>query len=327
MIVFTMNENIIFVFPGQGVQNIGMGAEVWRDFSAARFVFEQVSDITKKDIVKILFKGPEVDLNLPENASVAIFTCSVAVARVIEDEFNKSLYDIAYAYAGHSMGQYSALCCADSLSMEDALYLLKKRSYYMYNNSVNDAGMIVVVGISKDKLDSEIDDLKKVGFAQSSNINADNQFVVSGYNNVLDKLTSVLRKHGVKLVRRMKVAYPAHCLLMKDAENEMRKDIKNIKINTPKTKWFSNHVADIVSAPEQIRDLLCSQFTHGVRWADIVKKFPEHNITKAFELGAGRTLTGLINRANVNCVAKKTDKSSDLKSALNDINNFIAKTR
>jgi [acyl-carrier-protein] S-malonyltransferase len=322
-----MKDNIIFVFPGQGVQNVGMGAEIWRDFASARYAYEMVSDILKTDIVKIMHHGSDTVLNAPENAAVAIFANSVAVASVIEDEIKKPLYDIAYAITGHSMGQYSALYCAGSLGLADAVGLLKKRSYYMYKKSPSDAGMVVVVGIDRDSLLNIINSILPKGFVQISNINADNQFVVSGYNNALEELTRILKARGVKLVRRMNVAYPAHCALMKDAEIELRADIRNVYIDKPKTKWFSNHVADIVDDPEKIRDMLCSQLTHGVRWAEIVKKFPEHNIKYAYELGAGRTLSGLINRANVGCVAKNTDKSVDLKFVLDDISRNLAKTR
>lgn len=327
IMVFVMQDNIVFLFPGQGSQFIGMGAEIWRDFASARYAFEMVSDVLKTDIVKIMHHGSDCVLNAPENAAMAIFANSVAVASVIEDEIKRPLYDIAYAITGHSMGQYSALYCAGSLSMNDAVELLKKRSYYMYKKSPDDAGMIVVVGIDKDSLLELVNSVLPNGFAQISNINADNQFVVSGYNNSLDELTRKLRARGVKLVRRMNVAYPAHCALMKDAEAELRADIRDVKINKPKTKWFSNHVADVVDDPEKIRDMLCSQLTHGVRWAEIVKKFPEHNIKYAYELGAGRTLSGLVNRANVGCVARNTDKSADLKFVLDDISRKLAKTR
>ena len=326
-IIAAMNDNIIFVFPGQGVQNFGMGAEIWRDFAVARYAYQEVSTAFGQDVANISFGSRGGELNQPENAAVAIFANSIAVARVIEAEFNKPLYEIAYAITGHSMGQYTALCCAGSLDVMSAVQLLKKRSYYMYKKSPDNAGMMVVVGIDKDKLQNIIDTLSPIGFAQIANINADNQFVVSGYNNVLDELKKILVGQRVKLVRRMNVAYPAHCALMKDAEQEMRADIRDVKIQSPKTKWFSNHVADVVSDPEQIRDMLCSQLTHGVRWAEIVKKFPSHNIKYAYELGAGRTLMGLINRANVGCAAKNTAQSVDLKVVLKDISDLMLKTR
>ena len=126
-----MQEKIIFVFPGQGAQYVGMGADVFHEFASARYVFEQVSDIAKRDIAKLCFNGSQTELNQPENTSLATFAHSVAIANVIESEFGMPLYNIAYAMAGHSMGQYSALNCVGSMQMTDAVQMLAARAIYM----------------------------------------------------------------------------------------------------------------------------------------------------------------------------------------------------
>lgn len=173
-----MTEKIIFVFPGQGAQYVGMGRGMYRDYAVARYTLEQVGDIAHRDIRKISLDGPESELNTPENTSLATFAQSVATARVIEHEFGMPLHAIAYAMAGHSMGQYSALHCVGSLAIGDAVRMLAARSAYMGFTSVKDAGMAAIVGMDYDKLMYVMRTADAAGYAEISNHNAVDQFVV-----------------------------------------------------------------------------------------------------------------------------------------------------
>lgn len=321
-----MQEKIIFVFPGQGAQYVGMGADVFHDFAVARYVFDQVSDIAKRDMTKICFSGGQSELNLPENTSLATFAHSVAIANVIETEFGMPLWEIGYAMAGHSMGQYSALHCVGSMKLDDAVHMLTARATHMQD--VDGAGgMAAIVGLTKDVIEQCMVDAAGIGYAQISNHNARDQFVISGHNDALDAIIISAQKRGAHIAKRLNVSVPAHCALMSKAEKMLRVLMEKIQFDAPKTNWYSNQTAQFMSNPCDVRDALCNQMTHGVRWLDIMETFPKYNITRAYELGPGRTLTGLIKRANVGCAAKQTDSVGNVRAVLREIGDIMAKER
>ncbi len=320
-----MQEKIIFVFPGQGAQYVGMGADLFRDFASARYVFEQVSDISKRDIAKICFDGPQAELNKPENTSLATFAHSVAIANVIESEYGVPLHAIAYAMAGHSMGQYSALHCVGSMKMEDAVQMLAARATYM-QNVAGAGGMAAIVGLSKDMVEQCMVNAAGLGYAQISNHNARDQFVISGHNAALDSIVENAQKRGARIAKRLNVSVPAHCALMSNAEKLLCARMEKIQFDAPQTNWYSNQTAQFMSNPRDVRDALCNQMTHGVRWLEIMETFPTYNITRAYELGPGRTLTGLIKRANVGCVSHQTDTVANVRVVLREIGDMMVKS-
>ena len=321
-----MQEKIIFVFPGQGAQYVGMGADVWRDFAAARYVFQEVSDIAKRDMVQICFNGPQAELNTPENTSLATFAHSVAIARVVEAEFGMPLYKIAYAMSGHSMGQYSALHCVGSMTMQDAVNLLSARSSYM-STAQGNGGMAVIVGLNKAQVEQCLVAASGLGYAQISNHNASDQFVISGHNNALDTVVQTAHNFGARIAKRLNVAVPAHCALMAGAEKMLRVRMENMQFEAPRTNWISNQTAGFMSSPVDISDALCNQMTNGVRWLEIMESFPKYNITRAYELGPGRTLTGLIKRARVGCRAQQTDTVPNVQIMLKEISEQMLRGR
>lgn len=321
-----MQDKVIFVFPGQGAQYVGMGADIYHDFASARYVFEQVSDISKRDMVKICFSGSQAELNTPENTSLATFAHSVAIANVIEGEYGVPLHTIAYAMAGHSMGQYSALHCVGSMKMEDAVQMLAARAAYM-QDVAGCGGMAAIVGLNKDEIDQCMVAAAGLGYAQISNHNARDQFVISGHNVALDAIVENAQKRGARIAKRLNVAIPAHCALMSGAEKLLRVRMDKIQFEAPRTNWYSNQTANFMSNPSDVRDALCNQMTHGVRWLEIMETFPTYNINRAYELGPGRTLTGLIKRANVGCVARQTDTSANVRGVLREIGEMMVKSR
>ena len=321
-----MQDKIIFVFPGQGAQYVGMGADVYHDFASARYAFEQVSDISKRDMAKICFSGSQAELNTPENTSLATFAHSVAIANVIEGEYGVPLHTIAYAMAGHSMGQYSALHCVGSMKMEDAVQMLAARAAYM-QDVAGCGGMAAIVGLNKDEIDQCMVAAAGLGYAQISNHNARDQFVISGHNVALDAIVENAQKRGARIAKRLNVAIPAHCALMSGAEKLLRARMDKIQFEAPRTNWYSNQTANFMSNPRDVRDALCNQMTHGVRWLEIMETFPTYNINRAYELGPGRTLTGLIKRANVGCVARQTDTAENVRGVLREIGEMMVKSR
>lgn len=314
-----MNEKIIFVFPGQGAQYVGMCKELFNEFAAVRHTFEEVSDISHRNIANICFEGPREDLNKPENTSLGTFAHSVSIARLIEEKLDTPLYEIAYAIVGHSMGQYSALHCVGSVSMEDAVHLLSARSSYMSMTNQAGGGMACIVGLSKEDVERSLMAATGHGYAAIANHNARDQFIISGQNEALDAVIARAREKGARIARRLNVAIPAHCALMQNAEILLRKRLENINIEPPKTNWFSNQTANVMVKPLDVKESLADQMTHGVRWLEIMEKFPVYNITRAYELGPGKALTGLINRANVGCFASATDNIKNVKDMLNEL--------
>lgn len=316
VIVIFIMQNMIFVFPGQGSQYAGMGAVLYDAFPAVRYTFQEVSDLSHNDLAAICFDVAGAGLHDVDRVSLAVFTHSVSIARVIEAEFNMPLYKIGYALAGHSVGQCAALYCADSINMSDAVSMLAARSKYMSSVNFGPGGMASIVGCDRPQVDAILADARKFGFVEISNHNARNIFIISGHNAALDFAMRRAYDAGARLVRRLDVAVPAHCALMADAEKSFRKYLENVNIAPPKTNLFSNQTGDLISEPQKIKSALSDQITHGVRWVDIMERFPAHGITQAYELGPGRVLTGLINRAKVGCTAYKTDDVKAVKEML-----------
>lgn len=313
------SENVIFVFPGQGVQYIGMGKDLFKNFACVRYTFEQVSDIAHKNVAKFCFDGSSSYLNRPDITSLGIFAHSISIARIIEGALGKPLYEIAYAMVGHSMGQYSALHCVGSVLLEDVVKLVSDRSSYMIGAGVKDGGMACIVGLSKEDVLLSLLAAKGHGYAAIANHNAKDQFIISGQIEALDAVIDRAFEKGAKIAKRLNVAVPAHCELMKKAEVLLRTRLEKIEITPPKTNWFSNHTANIMSNPKDVKEALASQMSHGVRWLEIMEKFPNYNITRAYELGPGKTLSGLINRAGVGCKAKQTDNLKNVLEMLNEL--------
>lgn len=311
-----MMEKTIFVFPGQGTQYIGMGTDLCRDFPAARLTFEQVSDCAGRDMSKICTNGPADVLNRPENTSLGLFAHSVAVANIVENTFGEPLYKIAYAISGHSAGQYSALHCAGSISMQDAISLLTARSVYM---SKVRGGMGCVVGLDYATVEDIVRNVGGVGYVAVSNHNAHDQIIISGEDCALDAALQKARLRGARLARRLNVAIPAHCGLMGGAATSLREHLNQIQIYAPKTNWFSNQTANIMTNPLDVRDALVGQMVNGVRWYEIMQKFPEYNITRAYEFGPGQTLTKLINKAGVGCRATACGDTAGVRNMLGQI--------
>lgn len=319
------NEKIAFVFPGQGAQYVGMGKDLFDNFAVARYTFEQVSDISHKDVISACFNGPQDVLNKPEFTSLGTFAHSLSIARIIENEYDKPLYELGYAIVGHSMGQYSALCCAGSINFEDTVHLLSARSSYMSMTDQMGGGMACVVGLSKEDVEKTLFAATGHGYAAISNHNAIDQFIISGQNEALDAIVERAKEKGAKIAKRLNVSIPAHCALMQNAEILLRKRLENINIESPKTNWFSNQTSNVMNNPQDVKDALADQMTHGVRWYEIMEKFPSYNITRAYELGPGKVLTGLLNRANIGCQATNTNNLNNLKNVFNELNSI--KTR
>lgn len=320
-----IKEKIAFVFPGQGAQRIGMAQDLFKEYETVRHTFEQVSDISHKNIAKLCFEGPIEELNTPEITSLGTFAHSVSIARLLEKQFDMPLYKIGYAITGHSMGQYSALHCAGSISFEDAVRLLSARSSYMSMVDKSGGGMACIAGLGKEDVEMCLLAATGHGYAAISNHNARDQFTISGQNEALDAVVLRAKEKGARVAKRLNVAVPAHCALMENAQILLRKRLESIDVQSPKTNWFSNQTANVMSNPQDVKDALSDQMTHGVRWFEIMEKLPEYNITSAYELGPGKVLSGLISRANVGVNAYNTDRLKNVQTMIENIANSISR--
>ena len=320
-----MNEKIAFVFPGQGSQYVGMARDLFDEYAVVRHTFEQVADISHKNVADACFNGPVDVLNKPELTSLGTFAHSVSIAKILEQEFGRPLYNIGYAIVGHSMGQYSALHCAGSLTMGDAVRLLSARSTYMSMADKMGGGMACIVGLDKEAVEACLMAANGRGYAAISNHNARDQFIISGQNAALDAVIARAQNHGARLAKRLNVAVPAHCALMENAEFLLRKRLETIDVQPPKTNWFSNQTANVMSNPQDVKDSLSDQMTHGVRWLDIMEKFPVYNITSVYELGPGKTLTGLVRRANVGCNVHHTDTLKNVRAVIEKLTASVSR--
>jgi [acyl-carrier-protein] S-malonyltransferase len=291
----------IFVFPGQGSQTIGMGRELAEAFPAARDVFAEIDDALSQKLFALMCDGPESDLNLTENTQPALMAVSVAVARVILAQTGKTLPQLASYVAGHSLGEYSALTVAGSLTVRDVAKLLKLRGQAMQRAvPVGQGAMAAILGL-------DLPDVQKIAadasaqvnngeIVESANDNSSGQVVVSGHVAAVNAACALATSRGAKRALLLPVSAPFHCRLMQPAADAMQDALSNTDLKNPAVPVIANVTAQPVTDAAQILDLLVQQVTGMVRWRESVQTMKSLGITQACELGAGKVLSGLIKR-------------------------------
>jgi [acyl-carrier-protein] S-malonyltransferase len=289
--------NIAFIFPGQGSQKVGMAKDFYDSFSVAKEVFECVNDTLNYDLSKIIFEGENEELALTVNTQPALMATSIAILRTLSQEIGKDITTLCDVVAGHSLGEYSALCAADSISLEDATKLLKIRSTSMQDASPKGEGaMAACIGISFSSLNQLIDALITDGVCQIANDNVEGQIVISGHEYNIDRVIAALKDTGHKAIK-LKVSAPFHSELIKNAEIPMQNILDKVEIKTPKIPLLANVTADLVSSPKDIRQNLVDQICGTVRWRETMDKFSELGITELVEIGSGQVLSGLAKKS------------------------------
>ncbi|MCK6451076.1 MAG: ACP S-malonyltransferase [Alphaproteobacteria bacterium] len=288
-----------FVFPGQGSQAVGMGVELAKAFPPAREVFEEVDDALNQRLSRLMAEGPESELTLTENAQPALMAVSLAALRTIEREGSTSLAKLATMVAGHSLGEYSALCAAGALGLADTARLLKRRGRAMQTAVPVGAGaMAALMGM-------ELDAAREVAAAASgqtglvcdvANDNAPGQVVVSGAAAAVDKAIELAAAKGGRRSIKLPVSAPFHCRLMQPAAEEMEKALAEVAIAAPVVPVVANVSATPVDDPDEIRRKLVEQVTATVRWRECVAAMKAGGAATLVECGAGRVLSGLARR-------------------------------
>ncbi|HWK44364.1 MAG TPA: ACP S-malonyltransferase [Stellaceae bacterium] len=288
-----------FVFPGQGSQAVGMGAELVAAFPLAREIFQEVDDALEQHLSKLMREGPEETLTLTENAQPALLTMSIAILRVIEREGGFKLADKAVFVAGHSLGEYSALAAAGAFSLADAARLVKRRGLAMQRAvPVGEGAMAALIGVEIDigRAIAEQAAADTGAVCAVANDNGGGQLVLSGAAEAVNRAIVVATERGVKRAILLQVSAPFHSPLMAPAADEMAEALSEIELKVPSVPVVANVTAEAVKDPDRIRPLLVEQVTGLVRWRESIGYLKQQGVEQIVELGAGKVLSGLVRR-------------------------------
>jgi [acyl-carrier-protein] S-malonyltransferase len=286
-----------FVFPGQGSQAVGMGQSLAEASATARLVFEEVDEALKQKLSKLMFEGPEDELRLTENAQPALMAVSVAVSRVLAREGGINLASHCKFVAGHSLGEYSALCAAGALPLDETARLLKRRGQAMQQAvPVGKGAMAALLGLDFDVARSVAEDAAGDEVCETANDNAPGQVVVSGDVAAVERAVELAKERGARRPMLLPVSAPFHCSLMQPAADVMAEALATAKLGAPAVPLIANVTASAVSQPDQIRDLLVQQVTAMVRWRESVLYMKAQGVDTLVEIGTGKVLTTMLKR-------------------------------
>ena len=286
-----------FTFPGQGSQAVGMGKALADAFPVARAVFDEVDAALGEKLTAVIWEGPAESLQLTENTQPALMAVSLATLRVLESEAGISVARDAAFVAGHSLGEYSALAAAGSLTISDTAKLLRTRGLAMQKAvPVGVGAMAALLGLDYDAATAVADEAAQGQVCQAANDNGAGQVVVSGDKAAVERAIEIAKGKGAKRAMLLAVSAPFHCALMQPAADAMAEALASTNIVAPKVPVVANVVASAVSDPQQIRDLLVRQVTGTVRWRECVGYMAANGCDRFVELGAGKVLTGLLKR-------------------------------
>lgn len=287
----------IFVFPGQGSQSVGMGKELYDTNAAARAVFDEVDDALGQKLSEIIFSGPVEELTLTANVQPAIMATSIAMLRA-------SGIALPEYVAGHSLGEYTALCAAGALSVGDTARLLRVRGNAMQNAVPVGQGLTAVI------MGLDIDVVREICAETDCDVANDNcplQVVISGAKDIVEQTMELAKSRGAKRAMPLALSVPVHCRIQQPAADAMRVALAGVDMKSPIVPIISNKTCTPLTDVSEIKDALVYQMTHGVRWRESVLNMAEMGITEMTEIGAGNVLTGLCSRITDKITAKKLE--------------------
>ncbi len=306
-----------FVFPGQGSQFVGMGKEAYDSSPEARAVFEEVNEALGENLTKLIFEGPAENLTLTQNTQPALMAVSVALMKIIEKQSGKKIQDLCSYVAGHSLGEYSALCAAGAISIADTARLLRIRGNAMAEAvPAGQGGMAALIGVDFEKAQEVAKSVSDVGSCQAANDNGGGQVVISGSMAAIDKAVATASQLGVKRAVKLPVSAPFHSELMAPAAKIMQEALAKVVVNKPVVPLIANVTADEVTDPQKIRDLLVEQVTGMVRWRESVIQLKAKNVSKIVEIGAGKVLAGLVKRIEGDIETVSLQNPTDIEAFL-----------
>lgn len=285
------------IFPGQGSQIVGMGKEFYDKFELVKSLFKEADEILNYSISKLILEGPKEELDLTVNTQPSIFLISYSIFSVIKKEFSIDLNKAKF-FAGHSLGEYSALSCAGYLNFSETLKILRIRGDAMQNSvPKGEGGMVAVLGSTVDIIEKILKNNESNFIAQIANDNSEGQIVLSGKTHDLEKLTEVLKENSIKNIK-LPVSAPFHCSLMSKATGIMTEELNKISFSSGNNKLISNVTAEPISDPEDLKSLLIKQIENRVRWRESVINMINNDVDHFIEIGPGKVLSGLIKRIN-----------------------------
>ena len=300
------------IFPGQGSQTVGMGKEFFHKYDLVKKLFEEADDVLKFSLSKIILDGPKNDLDSTINTQPAIFLISFSIFEIIKKEFNINLNQAKY-FAGHSLGEYSALSSCGYLSFSDTLKLLRIRGDAMQNAVPNgEGGMIAILGSNIELIENILNDNSEDIKVQIANDNTDGQIVCSGKNTDLEKLMIVLKSKNIKNMK-LPVSAPFHCNLMNNATEIMKKEINKTLFNSGYNKLISNVTANEIQSTDELKKLLIDQIESRVRWRESVINMINRGVNQFVEIGPGKVLSGLVKRINKDVKINTINTENDIK--------------
>ena len=305
------------LFPGQGSQIVGMGSEFYNNFPIVKQIFSEADEAINFKISKIILEGPESELKLTQNTQPSILIVSYAIFTVLKNEFNFSPEKVKY-FAGHSLGEYSALLCANALAFTDSLHLLFERGKSMQEAvPIGQGGMLAVLGSKVDDINNYISQLKNKGVCEIANDNAEGQIIISGNIETIEELKIILKTNKKKSIT-LPVSAPFHCSLMNPAAIKMKEKIDNTNFRKPDREIISNVTSLPTNSPEDIKNLLIQQIYSKVRWRESILFMGEKKINDFIEIGPGKVLTGLVKRILPNSNCFSINSIDDIKNLKNE---------
>ena len=298
----------VLLFPGQGSQIVGMGLEFYNNFDSVKKIFKRADEKLGFALSKIILEGPPDELQLTKNTQPAILTVSYSIFKTLKEEFNFDFKSFQY-FAGHSLGEYSALVCSGSLNFDDAIYLLNERGKAMQSAVPVGAGsMLAVLGLETKEVKKFIEEQKeKNGVCEVANDNATGQVIISGDKKCVNHIQDKFKEKKIKTIP-LKVSAPFHCSLMRPAAEEMREKISTTTFKSSSFKVVNNVDAKVEIDPEKIKKLLISQISSTVRWRESIIFMEKAGVKNFVEIGPGKALIGMVKRTikNANCFSINT---------------------
>ena len=307
--------SITFVFPGQGAQVIGMGQTLARAYPKSRIVFEEVDDALDFKLSKLVWEGEIEELTLTENAQPALMATSIATLRAMEEEGISS--DTVKYFAGHSLGEYSALCAAGALDLADTARLLRLRGKSMQKAvPIGVGAMAAILGLNFELVEKIAQEASQKQVCQAANDNDPNQVVISGNLEAVERAIILAKEKGAKRAIILPVSAPFHCELMQPASDVMAEAFSKVSFKIPSSPIVANYTALPVVDPSEIKNLLIKQITGRVRWRETINYISQNGVDKVIEIGSGKALTGMIRRINKDINCYNIGSSDDLNKFL-----------
>ena len=300
------------IFPGQGSQSVAMGKEFYDKYDLVKDLFVQADEALNIPLSKIILEGPKGELDLTTNTQPAIFLISYSIFQVIKKEFNINLNKAKF-FAGHSLGEYSAIACANYLDFQETIKILKIRGNAMQNSvPKGEGGMIAVLGNKIEDIENILKENKNNFKVEIANDNSDGQLVLSGKIHDLEKLNSILKEKKIKNVR-LPVSAPFHCSLMNKATEIMKEELSKLNFKKGDNSLISNITADEIFNADELENLLVKQIENRVRWRESVINMINQGVDQFIEIGPGKVLSGLVKRINKSVKVSSINSENEIK--------------